>query len=111
MKPCDDYAAVETPAGLAWLPVCDGTDTTCELRREARNAAVLALQVSLNQCYGQDLAEDGYFGPVTERALKRVQAIVGTTQDGWYGPYTRDAMLHAGTWSDERLRYDGPGGA
>ncbi|KAF4409018.1 MULTISPECIES: peptidoglycan-binding protein [Streptomyces] len=110
MNPCDDYSAVATTAGTAWLPVCSGTDTSCELRRGHRSPGVLALQVSLNQCYGQGILEDGDFGPVTERALKRAQAAAGTTVDGVYGPYTRDAMLHAGTWGDERLRYDGPGG-
>ncbi|MFM9700054.1 peptidoglycan-binding domain-containing protein [Streptomyces europaeiscabiei] len=110
MNPCDDYSAIATAAGLAWLPVCSGTDTSCELRLGHKNAGVLALQVSLNQCYSQGIPEDGDFGPVTEAALKRVQAKVGTTVDGLYGPYTRDAMLHAGTWGDERLRYDGPGG-
>ncbi|WP_331722290.1 peptidoglycan-binding domain-containing protein [Streptomyces canus] len=110
MNPCDDYAAIETTTGIAWLPVCSGTDTTCELRREDKNPAVLALQVSLNQCYNQGLMEDGYFGPVTEDALKRVQEQIGAFVDGIYGPFTRDAMLHAGTWGDERIRYDGPGG-
>ena len=114
MNPCDDYAAIETAAGTAWLPVCSGTDTSCELRRapspEHKSPAALALQVSLNQCYNQGLTEDGYFGPVTEDALKRVQAQIGTYVDGVYGPFTRDAMLHAGTWGDERIRYNGPGG-
>ncbi len=108
---CDHYEGVPAGTGTAWLPSSPKTSTGCYLRYPDKNTGVYALQVSLNQCYGKSLLEDGYLGRVTETALKQVQAKIGTTVDGVYGPVTRDLMLHAGTWGDERLRYDGPGGS
>ncbi|MDC2959282.1 peptidoglycan-binding protein [Streptomyces gilvifuscus] len=107
---CDLYEGVPAGTGTAWLPNNSQTGTSCYLRNPNKSSGVYALQVSLNQCYGKNLLEDGYFGPVTERALRQVQAAIGTAPDGVYGPFTRDLMLHAGTWGDERFKYDGPGG-
>jgi peptidoglycan hydrolase-like protein with peptidoglycan-binding domain len=109
---CDRYEGVRaTTPGTAWVPSSAQNATSCHLRKPDKNTGVYALQVSLNQCYGKNLAEDGYFGPVTENALRQVQAKIGTTVDGLYGPFTRDLMLHAGTWGDQCLRFDGPGGS
>ncbi|MFV0405638.1 MAG: peptidoglycan-binding domain-containing protein [Propioniciclava sp.] len=65
-------------------------------RRSARDqAAVKALQRSLRWCNGGSrVTIDGWFGPQTEAALKRVQRRVGATVDGWYGPETRKKMSH-----------------
>ncbi|WP_442908323.1 peptidoglycan-binding domain-containing protein [Halomonas sp. G15] len=35
---------------------------------------------------------DGYFGPATERALRRFQSAYGLSVDGIYGPETEKAL-------------------
>ena len=39
--------------------------------------------------------EDGIFGPITEGAVKRMQAFLGTKQDGIVGPITRSLINHS----------------
>lgn len=58
-------------------------------------SAIWALQVSLNHCNGQNIDEDGVWGPETRGALIDAQGDRGTTPDGIYGPNTRDAIKHA----------------
>ncbi|MEU5432251.1 peptidoglycan-binding domain-containing protein [Streptomyces sp. NPDC020719] len=68
----------------------------CSLRRGASNDAVYELQITLNQCYGENTGGfDGQFGPSTESALRRVQGKLGLDADGVYGPNTRDALKWA----------------
>ncbi|MGX1757206.1 peptidoglycan-binding domain-containing protein [Streptomyces lydicus] len=107
---CEGYAGVQVGVGTAWIPNHSVAGTSCRLDKEDRNPGVWALQHSLNQCYNSNIPEDGYFGSVTMSALMEVQTKIGARRDGEYGPLTRDRMLHAGTWADERFRYDGPGG-
>lgn len=107
---CVNYGGFEVPGGTAWVPLASGFNTSCHLQRGYANDGVWALQVSMTECYGENLEWDGDFGPATEAALKRTQKKIGVTADGQYGPYTRDRMLHAGTWAGECFRFDGPGG-
>ncbi|MBI1949262.1 MAG: peptidoglycan-binding protein [Deltaproteobacteria bacterium] len=61
------------------------------LRRGARGDEVKELQRSLNE-RGARLAEDGKFGPKTERALKDFQRDNGLEQDGVRGKKTTEAL-------------------
>ncbi|WP_033343203.1 peptidoglycan-binding domain-containing protein [Catenuloplanes japonicus] len=66
----------------------------CVLARGANNVGVLALQESLNVCYGQSLATDSDFGPLTEQGVRNAQNILnwedgaGLAVDGRFGPKT-----------------------
>jgi murein L,D-transpeptidase YcbB/YkuD len=64
----------------------------CELGVGNDSYAVVALQETLNDCYGQHLTVDGDYGPLTEAAVKVAQRDAGVTQDGVYGPQTRNAI-------------------
>jgi hypothetical protein len=72
----------------------DSYNYNCVLARGDHNVGVLALQESLNACYGQGLAQDSDFGPLTEQAVKNVQneinEIFGNVLavDGRFGPKT-----------------------
>ncbi|MFC0850134.1 peptidoglycan-binding protein [Streptomyces noboritoensis] len=69
---------------------------SCTLRRGVKNDAVYELQVTLNECYGQNTGGfDGDFGPSTETALRNVQRSLGLSADGVYGPNTRDGLKWA----------------
>jgi peptidoglycan hydrolase-like protein with peptidoglycan-binding domain len=60
----------------------------CNLPPGSTGAAVARLQIDLNACYGDDLAVDGSYGPLTEGAVKAVQRHENVLQDGEYGPQT-----------------------
>lgn len=62
----------------------------CELGLGNNSGAVAWLQFDLNQCYGENLAQDGNYGPLTKEAVQDAQAAAGIPQDGVYGPQTRD---------------------
>ncbi|MFD5319428.1 peptidoglycan-binding protein [Streptomyces sp. NPDC127098] len=67
--------------------------TDCTLARGASGSGVTALQNALRYCNEEgDLVVDGDFGPRTETALERAQALRGTTPDGIYGPNTRSVL-------------------
>jgi len=73
----------------------DGTFTPdCLMRQGDVGNDVAQLQATLNACYGEHLAVDGVFGPLTRAALVRTQSKAGVTADGVYGPQTRRAMKH-----------------
>ena len=57
--------------------------------------AVVALQETLDGCYGQHLATDGDYGPLTQAAVEVAQRAAHVTADGVYGPVTRD---HINWW-------------
>jgi peptidoglycan hydrolase-like protein with peptidoglycan-binding domain len=63
----------------------------CRLAETNDSSAVLALQQTLNACYGYDLALDGDFGPATQAAVEGMQADIGVSVDGIYGPNTPPA--------------------
>jgi len=54
--------------------------------------AVVALQETLDGCYGQHLAVDGDYGPLTQAAVEVAQRDAHVTVDGIYGPQTRNAI-------------------
>ena len=56
------------------------------LKRGDRGSAVTILQRRL------DIAADGVFGPITERAVKRYQRRHGLVPDGIVGPITRGSL-------------------
>jgi peptidoglycan hydrolase-like protein with peptidoglycan-binding domain len=60
----------------------------CVMGQGAVSSGVRALQYTLNECYDENLAEDGIFGSVTRNALIRAQDDAGATPDGVYGPET-----------------------
>ncbi|GHA06551.1 hypothetical protein GCM10010303_15250 [Streptomyces purpurascens] len=64
----------------------------CYMNRGANSAAVEALQISLNKCYGRSLDVDGDFGPATEAALKYAQGKEGLGVDGKYGKESREGL-------------------
>lgn len=73
----------------------EGTSPTREptLRRGDRGDEVQGLQQRLNH-HGAEpkLAEDGRFGPKTERAVKSFQKAQGIPPNGVAGPKTREAL-------------------
>jgi len=77
---------------LGQLPATSGGNSACLLYQGLSNSGVKALQFTLNMCFGENLALDGIFGPLTKSALIRAQKAVGTAADGVYGPNTRDRL-------------------
>jgi len=62
----------------------------CELGLGNNSQAVVALQETLDGCYGQHLAVDGDYGPLTQAAVEVAQRAANVPVDGIYGPVTRD---------------------
>jgi hypothetical protein len=59
---------------LKWLLPSAGTNFNCLLYEGIYNSsAVGILQAHLNECYNQNIAQDGDFGPATTRALSNAQ--------------------------------------
>lgn len=72
----------------------------CELGPGNDNGGVAWLQYDLNACYGQHLAQDGIYGPLTEAAVRYAQRVSGDPDvDGIYGPQTRGYIK----WSDDQF--------
>jgi peptidoglycan hydrolase-like protein with peptidoglycan-binding domain len=67
----------------------------CELGLGNDSQAVVALQETLDGCYGQSLATDGIYRSQTQEAVEDAQQAVHITVDGVYGPQTRD---HINWW-------------
>lgn len=80
--------------GLVRVPSAGSTisSTSCLMGQGANSNAVKRLQENLNECYDENLAEDGIFGTLTRNALARAQDKAGTADDGVYGPNTRSAL-------------------
>jgi peptidoglycan hydrolase-like protein with peptidoglycan-binding domain len=65
----------------------------CVMSLGSFGSGVVALQDTLNHCYpGNNLTEDGNFGPLTRQALERAQSADHITVDGVYGPQTLDHL-------------------
>ena len=59
------------------------------LRRRCKNDRVKLLQHNCNIYFDRNLTEDGAFGPLTQQAIKEIQAASGKLEaDGIYGPKT-----------------------
>ncbi|MGW2091855.1 peptidoglycan-binding domain-containing protein [Promicromonospora sukumoe] len=84
------------------LPVDADFSRFCTMWNGSPNrwvAGAERLQISLNRCYGENLATDGYFGRATELALMRAQAEEGLDDDGIYGTQTQNYLKWAKTTS------------
>lgn len=84
------------------LPVDANFSRFCTMWNGSPNRPVAGaklLQISLNRCYGENLATDGYFGRATELALMRAQADEGLDDDGIYGTQTQNYLKWAKTTS------------
>lgn len=79
-------ARVATPANDALSRLVDQGGT---LRRGATGTAVRELQKSLGMAQSQ---QDGFFGPVTDQALRAMQTSKGIAADGVVGPQTLAAL-------------------
>ena len=80
---------VETPTAAA--TTC--TVTLPVLRYGSRNGHVKTCQVLLNHYFGAGLAVDGYYGRVTEKAVKAYQTARRLESDGIVGPITWAQLL------------------
>ncbi|MCF6525089.1 peptidoglycan-binding protein [Streptomyces sp. JJ36] len=68
---------------------CDHTKSRPTLRRGSEGPPVRQAQCYLNYATtGDDLVQDGVFGPVTEAAARRFQRCAGITVDGVIGAQT-----------------------
>ena len=83
------------------VPVVASTnDPTCLIGDHlvGSHAAVSQLQLTMRQCYPQQLAPgftvDGDWGPITRQTLVNIQNHVHVQPDGIYGPITRNNMFH-----------------
>jgi peptidoglycan hydrolase-like protein with peptidoglycan-binding domain len=77
-----------------WLPSAGTTleSTRCWMARGNVSDGVWAMQRALIDCYGQNIAADGVFGPRTQAALVNAQREMRANPDGGYGPETRGLM-------------------
>ncbi|WP_017540481.1 peptidoglycan-binding domain-containing protein [Nocardiopsis halophila] len=57
---------------------------------------VRAVQYALAVGYGYALSVDGYYGPVTEGAVRELQGVVGVDADGIVGPITFRVLVTGG---------------
>ncbi|WFE50251.1 peptidoglycan-binding domain-containing protein [Micromonospora sp. WMMD1155] len=86
----------------ALVPASSTNSVNCNMQRGNVSDAVARLQDTMNDCYRSALTRVGVyplsidrnFGGNTEKALREVQRVAGTSADGVYGPNTRKAMLH-----------------
>ena len=88
----------DAPSGLYHHVPSAGAQTgnyNCVLAYGNNSLAVLALQESLNACYGQGIAPDRDFGPATRQAVRNAQTAINQRHpearlvvDGVYGPKT-----------------------
>ena len=91
---CDGVLVVDGAVVPADMDALDGTATTsCRMHvGDGGEAAVAALQQSLEECHGQSVTLDGEYGPETAAAVSAVQQQGAVTVDGEYGPATLGVM-------------------
>jgi len=94
----------ENLAGTKFLHIPSyGANTAnynCVLGQGNRGIAVVVLQEALWSCYGQNIARDGDFGPITKEAVKNAQRRINQiypgranlSVDGVFGPHTSSWM-------------------
>jgi hypothetical protein len=90
---CTGYSTLRGTGGNYMLIPTIGNATgrdNCDLGPGNNSNAVVILQDTLNNCYGQNLATDGNYGPLTQEAVEDAQQAVHIPADGVYGPQTRD---------------------
>lgn len=99
---------------LSWLLPSAGTNIFCQLHEGVfNNGAVTILQMHLNKCYNQNIAEDGDYGAATRRAVANAQTwerVVrgrNVATDGVYGPQTLTAMHFISSLGGSCIRIDG----
>ncbi|MHB8188923.1 MAG: peptidoglycan-binding protein [Ferrimicrobium sp.] len=80
--PTPDPIPQPQPEVLSMLPEISLTNPM------THSAHVQIVQVLLHDVYGVTIATDGWYGPVTEGAVKGYQAKVGIAVDGVVGPVT-----------------------
>jgi hypothetical protein len=85
------------PIPEVWVPAgtgggSTGTGTHATLREGSRGADVSLVQAILEKD-GYTVSPTGYFGPVTDRAVRAFQASNGIAVDGVVGPATWAALL------------------
>jgi peptidoglycan hydrolase-like protein with peptidoglycan-binding domain len=87
--------AAEAPAPTAPNPLTQAISASPStwLRRPLRGPMVAELQRQLRAAGFDPGPADGYFGPVTERAVLAFQRAAGITVDGKVGPQTLGALL------------------
>lgn len=80
-----------------WDAVLGGQvkEVTNVLQRGSEGADVEKLQHELNEVLGSNIAEDGYFGPQTETAVRVFQQHYHLSVDGVVGPQTESALAAA----------------
>lgn len=93
--PAPAEAPVAAPAPAAPNPLTQAISASPStwLRRPLRGPMVAELQRQLRAAGFDPGPADGYFGPVTERAVLAFQRAAGITVDGKVGPQTLGALL------------------
>lgn len=93
--PAAPTPAAEAPAPAAPNPLTQAISASPStwLRRPLRGPMVAELQRQLRAAGFDPGPADGYFGPVTERAVLAFQRAAGITVDGKVGPQTLGALL------------------
>lgn len=90
----------QAPAGA--LAAAASSSSASVLQLGSRGTQVRQWQALLNRIFregvvdARTVAEDGVFGPATQRATRAVQAHLRLTQDGVVGPRTRNAVSELG---------------
>ena len=75
------------------LPAAPPSRSAYSIRRGDAGWAVYALQAALNEVAAAGLAEDGEFGPATDKALRAFQRAHDLARDGVAGPATQGKLV------------------
>ncbi|MCY0865162.1 MAG: LysM peptidoglycan-binding domain-containing protein [Sulfobacillus sp.] len=83
---------------FAFAPLADAASLTGIYGPGATGSSVALLQTELTRA-GYPVPATGYFGPITENAVRSFQSAHGLVVDGWVGPATEAALASTGTLS------------